>query len=1295
MMKKKLQFKTVMKGVIALSLFFVGSLEITAKNVVLTSIRPTTDMLTILETKSEVKNTNNSLISWQSCTAEGGAIQIENTTDTSTSICVGEGVDDSIWVEFVDAAVLSGDSSTWLITDNATGNILGAPETIPSGGFNLEGAPTGVCDIWYLRYTGDIGLGTATNVSDLSGCYDFSNAISVTRSRVDGGELQIAGTTDTSTSICVGEGTDDLIAVEFTAGSMTSGANGTYVITDQATGTILGLPAAGPFNLEGAPTGVCDIWYLRYEDGLTGLSAGNNVSDLSGCYDFSNAISVTRSRVDGGELQIAGTTDTSTSICVGEGTDDLIAVEFTAGSMTSGANGTYVITDQATGTILGLPAAGPFNLEGAPTGVCDIWYLRYEDGLTGLSAGNNVSDLSGCYDFSNAISVTRSRVDGGELQIAGTTDTSTSICVGEGTDDLIAVEFTAGSMTSGANGTYVITDQATGTILGLPAAGPFNLEGAPTGVCDIWYLRYEDGLTGLSAGNNVSDLSGCYDFSNAISVTRSRVDGGELQIAGTTDTSTSICVGEGTDDLIAVEFTAGSMTSGANGTYVITDQATGTILGLPAAGPFNLEGAPTGVCDIWYLRYEDGLTGLSAGNNVSDLSGCYDFSNAISVTRSRVDGGELQIAGTTDTSTSICVGEGTDDLIAVEFTAGSMTSGANGTYVITDQATGTILGLPAAGPFNLEGAPTGVCDIWYLRYEDGLTGLSAGNNVSDLSGCYDFSNAISVTRSRVDGGELQIAGTTDTSTSICVGEGTDDLIAVEFTAGSMTSGANGTYVITDQATGTILGLPAAGPFNLEGAPTGVCDIWYLRYEDGLTGLSAGNNVSDLSGCYDFSNAISVTRSRVDGGELQIAGTTDTSTSICVGEGTDDLIAVEFTAGSMTSGANGTYVITDQATGTILGLPAAGPFNLEGAPTGVCDIWYLRYEDGLTGLSAGNNVSDLSGCYDFSNAISVTRSRVDGGELQIAGTTDTSTSICVGEGTDDLIAVEFTAGSMTSGANGTYVITDQATGTILGLPAAGPFNLEGAPTGVCDIWYLRYEDGLTGLSAGNNVSDLSGCYDFSNAISVTRSRVDGGEIQIAGTTDTSTSICVGEGTDDLIAVEFVDPNVVSGDNSTWVITDQATGNILGTPAAGPFNLEGAPTGVCDIWYLRYTGDIGLATATNVSDLSGCYDLSNAISVTRLTGTDCDALSIDDLDSNFDFNLYPNPTNDRVNITYNGNEALDINIQVYDMLGKEVYNIKLSTQEDMSLDVSNLENGTYFMNIIDIVSGNNTVKRVIKN
>ena len=72
-----------------------------------------------------------------------------------------------------------------------------------------------------------------------------------------------------------------------------------------------------------------------------------------------------------------------------------------------------------------------------------------------------------------------------------------------------------------------------------------------------------------------------------------------------------------------------------------------------------------------------------------------------------------------------------------------------------------------------------------------------------------------------------------------------------------------------------------------------------------------------------------------------------------------------------------------------------------------------------------------------------------------------------------------------GTNSGWVITDQATGEILGLPMAPPFDLEDVDPGICDVWYIRYEDGLTGLEMGLNVADLDGCYDLSNPISIDR------------------------------------------------------------------------------------------------------------------------------------------------------------------------------------------------------------------
>ena len=425
--------------------------------------------------------------------------------------------------------------------------------------------------------------------------------------------------------------------------------------------------------------------------------------------------------------------------------------------------------------------------------------------------------------------------------------------------------------------------------------------------------------------------------------------------------------------------------------------------------------------------------------------------------------------------------------------------------------------------------------------------------------------------------------------------------------------------------------------------------------------------------------------------VQIGSLTPVNGSLMLAAGAD--VTLSYTMNDTMDGLS-LFSNTNFGSSNAADLIAYVQWGAPGQPRVAQAVTAGRWDSSLNFVSGGAPYTTTMG----GSAASWTACDAEGGAIQIAGTTDTIASICVGEGTNDLIAVEFVDMGVLSGENSTWVITDQATGNILGAPAtqpAGGFNLEGAPTGICDIWYLRYT-GDIGLATASNVSDLSGCFDLSNPISVSRNAVNGGAIQIAGTTDTTASICVGEGTDDLIAVEFTTSSTTSGTNGTYVITDQATGEILGTPGAGPFNLEGAPAGVCDIWYLRYEdGLTGLTVGQNVSGLSGCFDLSNPISITRLTGVDCASLSIDDFESNFKFTLYPNPVQSELSIKYQGSQNLNLDIQVINMLGKQIMNIDFSNSRNATIDMRTLTTGTYFLNIRDKDSGSSIVKRVVKN
>ena len=61
--------------------------------------------------------------------------------------------------------------------------------------------------------------------------------------------------------------------------------------------------------------------------------------------------------------------------------------------------------------------------------------------------------------------------------------------------------------------------------------------------------------------------------------------------------------------------------------------------------------------------------------------------------------------------------------------------------------------------------------------------------------------------------------------------------------------------------------------------------------------------------------------------------------------------------------------------------------------------------------------------------------------------------------------------------------------------SSPFNLDPAGPGTCFIYYIRYEDGLQGLTVGQNLGNLEGCWDLSNRLEVVRQVPDGGRVTL--------------------------------------------------------------------------------------------------------------------------------------------------------------------------------------------------------
>lgn len=95
----------------------------------------------------------------------------------------------------------------------------------------------------------------------------------------------------------------------------------------------------------------------------------------------------------------------------------------------------------------------------------------------------------------------------------------------------------------------------------------------------------------------------------------------------------------------------------------------------------------------------------------------------------------------------------------------------------------------------------------------------------------------------------------------------------------------------------------------------------------------------------------------------------------------------------------------------------------------------------------------------------------------------------------------------------------------------------------------------------------------------------------------------------------------------------------------------------------------ATATTPTGLGGTYYF----------GTDATLLTTDQFDYFNEINLYPNPTRDFINI--NASNLLDIkgSIDIYNNLGQKVATKTVNSNSDLKVNVSNLSNGVYFINL----------------
>ncbi len=395
--------------------------------------------------------------------------------------------------------------------------------------------------------------------------------------------------------------------------------------------------------------------------------------------------------------------------------------------------------------------------------------------------------------------------------------------------------------------------------------------------------------------------------------------------------------------------------------------------------------------------------------------------------------------------------------------------------------------------------------------------------------------------------------------------GDDDPVIVQLEAGTITGGPyefvvdgvadnittialsgdgeadNKSWVITD-VDGLILGLPGTltdlEGVDFDGAGAGVCFVYHIVYSDGLDGLAAMQNLSNISGTFDLSNRIRVSRIGINAGVLS-GGPFN-----FVVDGEPDMVS-GITVSGNEDASNTSYVITD-AERNILGTPATlsdlEGVDFDGAGAGVCFIYRITYADGLEGLSMGNNLmTGLSGAsFAFSNALTTVREE---------GVQPTTFRITL-TNTVNYLAVELfntldgaTEAGPGPNANDSYSITFKATpGTYVSFATMNAMSNDWfyAPDGDGIALYTGNGDPVTGDVTGQVMLWDSGTEE-ENPLGFASL----GEAQIAHEADDNTAVRLVESSiiDD-IGVELAHAN----DEFTLTITNRAggAGGVVITP-----------------------------------------------------------------------------------------------------------------------------------------------------
>lgn len=110
----------------------------------------------------------------------------------------------------------------------------------------------------------------------------------------------------------------------------------------------------------------------------------------------------------------------------------------------------------------------------------------------------------------------------------------------------------------------------------------------------------------------------------------------------------------------------------------------------------------------------------------------------------------------------------------------------------------------------------------------------------------------------------------------------------------------------------------------------------------------------------------------------------------------------------------------------------------------------------------------------------------------------------------------------------------------------------------------------------------------------------------------------------------------------------------------------------------------------------FTYAQVTTIEAVLANPCSVLNTQDYPTNLDFSLYPNPTNEIVNIQFNGNILENPKVRIYDMVGKLVYennHYENHPSQNITFSVDFLTSGVYLLAVQ--VNDRITTKKLIIN